>query len=674
MKLNLKKYEMEVKDNINIHGKFINRELSLLSFNERVLYYALNTSVPLNERMNFLSITGSNMDEFISVRFPDVYHNKENEPYKEILKGIKKFKDFQNEVFQTKLKPSLEKKGIHFVKISDLSKKEKSYLYKEYIENIFPLLTPFLITSVNKIPCIPSGEVCIIATILNSGKEETVILPIIKEIDLLYQIENKVVLTEDIILHYMKDTLFINKEITSRGVFRIIRDASIILSHDTEKFIVDRMNETLQKREHSKPIFLEITKDSSEKVESILTSIFRIPTGHIYKNSKVIDYKRFNQKLLPEENSYKSFDPFIYENHENYYSLFEAIRNEDILLQHPYDSYDTVVKFIQHASCDKNVIAIKQTLYRVSSIDSPIVKALCDAARNGKKVTVLIEIKARFDEESNIRLVKRLQDSGATVIFGMEYLKTHCKMCVVVRKEKEKLKIYSHIATGNYNEKTARLYTDLSYFTSKYKIGIDLLHIFNILSGYSNPDEKLQKIFYAPINLRKNLIKCIDREIENVKNGKKAEIFMKINSLSDKMMVKKLYEAADKGVKIYIICRGVCSIVPRKNLYIKSIVGRFLEHSRIYYFKNGNNPEYYISSADLLTRNLDKRIEILLSLKDSNVIKSLKAMIDVYKKDEKNSFEMTEKGKWMHKKGDFSCQDWFMKNSDRLIKKKGEYK
>ena len=247
-------------------------------------------------------------------------------------------------------------------------------------------------------------------------------------------------------------------------------------------------------------------------------------------------------------------------------------------------------------------------------------------------------------------------------------------MCVVVRKEKEKLKIYSHIATGNYNEKTAKLYTDLSYFTSKYKIGIDLLHIFNILSGYSNPDEKLQKIFYAPVNLRKNLIKCIDREIENAKNGKKAEIFMKINSLSDKIMVKKLYEAAEKGVKIYIICRGVCSIVPRKNLYIKSIVGRFLEHSRIYYFKNGNNPEYYISSADLLTRNLDKRIEILLSLKDSNVIKSLKTMIEVYKKDEKNSFEMTEKGKWVHKKGDFSCQDWFMKNSDRLIKKKGEYK
>lgn len=283
---------------------------------------------------------------------------------------------------------------------------------------------------------------------------------------------------------------------------------------------------------------------------------------------------------------------------------------------------------------------------------------------------MLIEIKARFDEENNIRLVSKLKNSGANVILGLEYLKTHCKLCVVIRREGEKLRIYSHVATGNYNEKTARLYTDISYLTSKQKIGMDLLHIFNILSGYSSPDEKLQKIYYAPVTLRKNLIKCIDREISNAKKGKKAEIFMKINSFSDKIMAEKIYEAADKGVHVYIICRGVCSIVPRKNLFIKSIVGRFLEHSRIYYFKNNNSPEYYISSADLLTRNLDKRVETLISLKDSSVVKQLQWIIDVFKADKANSFIIDKEGKWHHDKGDFSCFDWFIKHTDERKKLK----
>ena len=343
-----------------------------------------------------------------------------------------------------------------------------------------------------------------------------------------------------------------------------------------------------------------------------------------------------------------------------------------MLLHHPYDSYDTIVKFLEHAANDKDVVAIKQTLYRVSSIDSPIVNALCTAARNGKKVSVLIEIKARFDEENNIKLIKKLQNSGATVLLGVEMLKTHCKMCIVIRREKDKLKLYSHVATGNYNEKTAKIYTDLSYLTSKQKIGNDLLLIFNILTGYSNPDEKLQKIYYAPVTLRNKLLQCIDNEVKFAKKGKKAEIFMKINSLSDEMMAEAIYKAADAGVKIYIICRGVCSIVPRKNIFIKSIVGRYLEHSRIYYFRNGGDgtPEYFISSADLLTRNLDKRVETLISLKDSNVIEKLKWIIQVYKNDDANSFIMNRDGSWKHDKGSFSCHDWFMENIETRKAKK----
>lgn len=671
MKLNLDTYEMEYKKKVKVQGTFINRELSLIDFDERVLSCALSKTVPLNERFKFLGITGSNLDEAISVRFANAYHDKDNEPYKDILKKIKKFKNHQNDVYKI-LKDELEKRNLKISKISDLNKKEKDKLHDEYYNNIFPLLTPMEISSSNSIPYLPSGELSIIVTIMHGNIEEVVIIPLIKNMEKIYQINNKLIMIEDIVMYFMKDSLFINKEITNKGVFRVIRDSDVILSHDTSRFIVDRMSETLKRRKHSNPIFLEISKDTPERFLNILMSIFKIPNNHYDYDSKILYYQRFMNPILdnPSDN-YPEFSPFNYENNENYYSLFEAISNEDILLQHPYDSYNTVVKFIEHAAYDKDVIAIKQTLYRVSSIDSPIVNALCNASQNGKKVSVLIEIKARFDEENNIKLISKLESAGANVILGSEWLKTHCKMCVVVRRENNKLKIYSHIGTGNYNEKTAKIYTDLSYFTSKQKVGMDLLHIFNILSGYSNPDEKLQKIYYSPVTLRKNLIKCIDREIVNAKKGKKAEIFMKINSLSDKIMVSKIYEAADKGVDVYIICRGVCSIVPRKNLYIKSIVGRFLEHSRIYYFKNNNNPEYYISSADLLTRNLDKRVEILLSLKDSNVTSQLSWIIDVYKNDKANSYYIDKDGIWHHEKGNFSCFNWFINysNERKKIKK-----
>jgi polyphosphate kinase len=670
MKLDLEKYEMTVKEKKKIRGKFINRELSLIDFDERVLLCAINKDNPLNERLKFLSITDSNLDEMIGVRFAYTYHNQDTEPYKKILKRIKKFKKAQYETYQI-LKDSLGKNGMKFSKVSDLKKNEKDKLHEVYLNNIFPLLTPISVKR-NDVPVLTSCELCIVVNINSGNSEDIVIIPINKNIDKIYQIGNKIVFIEDIIFSYMSETLLINKDIIDKGVFRIIRDASVILSHDTNRFIVDRMSETIKLREHGAPLFLDVTSDTSEKLIDTLMNLFKIPSGHVHNGSKILYYHRFMQPIMDNKESYKKFTPYIYENSNNFYDMFEAISHEDILLHHPYDSYETVVKFIKHAANDKHVLAIKQTLYRVSSIESPIVEALCTAARNGKKVSVLIEIKARFDEENNIKLISKLQSAGATILLGNEWLKTHCKLCVVIREEKNKLRIYSHVATGNYNEKTSQIYTDLSYFTCKQKIGMDLLHIFNILSGHSNPDEKLQKIYYSPITLRKKLIACIDREISLAKKGKKAEIFMKINSLSDRIMADKIYEAADKGVKVYIICRGVCSIVPRKNLFIKSIVGRFLEHSRIYYFKNGSNHEYYISSADLLTRNLDKRVETLISLKDSEVIKQLEWITDVYKSDQANSFIMTKDGEWVKSKGDFSCHDWFIKHTDDMKKiKKG---
>lgn len=656
MKLNIDSYEMITKD-IDVKGKFINRELSWLDFNARVLNCAL-AKIPLNERLNFLGITTSNLDEFISVRFAYVIKNKNKEPYKDILKQIHRFIKNQVTVYNDLIK-DVKDKGYEVTKVSKLDKKEYHKIRQIFRTSIFPLLTPILVSDFQDIHNISSGDNCIAVEIKQNLDNVFAIIPIPRIIDPIYQIGDKVVYVEDIIREFL-DELFINKEIKEHGVFRFIKDASFCLSHDDSRFVVDRMNDIIQMRKTSKPIFIETESKMSDRLINMITERLGVPKTHVHVEETLVDYRRFSKiKILPDKYSYKPFKPKPYEG-KGRYSIFSVIDEKDILLHHPYDSYDTVVRFINHAAIDPDVVAIKQTLYRVSSIDSPIVNGLCKAAENGKHVSVLVEIKARFDEQNNIHVINKLKSSGCHILLGTEFLKTHCKMCVVIKKDDDTYKIYSHIATGNYNEKTSKIYTDLSYFTSKRKIGFDLLNIFNILSGISTPDSKLQKIAYSPVTLRKTLIKCIDREIENAKRGKKSGIFIKVNSISDPIIVQKLYDAASKGVKVYIICRGICSIVSKKNIYIKSIVGRFLEHSRIYYFYNNNHEEYYISSADLLTRNLDRRIEILLSVTESNVIHKIKDIIRILKKDEANSFVMDEYGVYHRMKGNFNAHEKFI--------------
>ena len=656
MKLNIDSYEMITKD-IDVKGKFINRELSWLDFNARVLNCAL-AKIPLNERLNFLGITTSNLDEFISVRFAYVIKNKNKEPYKDILKQIHRFIKNQVTVYNDLIK-DVKDKGYEITKVSKLDKKEYRKIRQIFRTSIFPLLTPILVSDFQDIHNISSGDNCIAVEIKQNLDNVFAIIPTPRMIDPIYQIGDKVVYVEDIIREFL-DELFINKEIKEHGVFRFIKDASFCLSHVDSRFVVDRMNDIIQMRKTSKPIFIETESKMSDRLINMITERLGVPKTHVHVEETLVDYRRFSKiKILPDKYSYKPFKPKPYEG-KGRYSIFSVIDEKDILLHHPYDSYDTVVRFINHAAIDPDVVAIKQTLYRVSSIGSPIVNGLCKAAENGKHVSVLVEIKARFDEQNNIHVINKLKSSGCHILLGTEFLKTHCKMCVVIKKDEDTYKIYSHIATGNYNEKTSKIYTDLSYFTSKRKIGFDLLNIFNILSGISTPDSKLQKIAYSPVTLRKTLIKCIDREIENAKRGKKSGIFIKVNSISDPIIVQKLYDAASKGVKVYIICRGICSIVSKKNIYIKSIVGRFLEHSRIYYFYNNNHEEYYISSADLLTRNLDRRIEILLSLTDSNVIHKIKDIIRILKKDEANSFVMDEYGVYHRMKGNFNAHEKFI--------------
>lgn len=657
MKLNLDSYEMTHKD-IKFNDKFINRELSWLDFNYRVLDCANNPSIPINERLNFLGITTSNLDEFLSVRFSYAYYNKDKEPYKDILKSIYKFLNNQIKSYNN-LQLDLKKEDISISKVSKLDKKELKKLNNIFNLSIFPLLSPTNIKSNNDIPNMNNGDLCIGCL---SGDNDLIIIPIPKSINYLIKVNKKYLLIEDVVLSLIDDIL-INKNIKHKCVFRLIKDMSFTLDHDNSKFIIDRMNDIILQRQSSKPIFCEFESSVDSNLKDLIIDTFDINKSHIFYSKQIVDYRRFmKNKLLSSNYSYKPFKSHNLKFNDSKYSIFSIIDEKDILLQHPYDSYESVVRFINHAAIDKDVVAIRQTLYRVSSIDGPIINGLCKAAKNGKQVTVLVEIKARFDEKNNIEIIEKLKESGCNVLLGNEYLKTHCKMCLVISKDNDTYKIYSHVATGNYNEKTSMLYTDISYFTSKQKIGNDLLHIFNILSGVSKPDSKLQKISYSPVTLRKTIISNIDKCIKLAKKDKKSEIFIKVNSISDKIIVKKLYEAADSGVNVYIICRGICSIIPRKNLFIKSIVGRFLEHSRIYHFNYDGNKEYYISSADLLTRNLDRRIEILLNISDNKCINKLQEIIKVMKKDEVNSFIMDTKGNFSRGKGNYNCHNEFIEN------------
>jgi len=387
---------------------------------------------------------------------------------------------------------------------------------------------------------------------------------------------------------------------------------------------------------------------------------------HIYKSDNVIDYSPYLSLLKDAKKlHYTPYSPQFPSEIIGDPDMFDAIDGGDIVLHHPYETYEPVIRFLQQAASDRNVISIKQTLYRVSSSDSPIVDALCDAASNGKQVSVILEIKARFDEERNISLIDKLRSSGVQLVYGIENYKIHCKFISVVRREKNKMKIYTHIGTGNYNEKTSKIYTDISYFTSNFKIGHDIITIFNMISGFSEPNTNINKVYFSPFNLRRQLIDSIDKEKRNATKGNRALITLKMNSLCDKGMIDAIYDAADAGVEVVIICRGICSIKPRKNIKVISIVGRFLEHSRIYYFYNGDEPKVYISSADLLTRNLDKRFELMLDVQDENAKNKVLKILSMYFTDTFNSFIMNKDGSFstVISDKDINIHERFMKEA-----------
>lgn len=619
-----------------------NRELSWLQFNERILLEAKDKTNRLFERLKFLSITASNLDEFFMVRVaslkdmvdakftkPDLAGMKPKEQLVEILKETHGFMGRQYSTFNRSLLPLLEKEGLTILTSHEQMNEAQCKFADDYFdETIYPILTPMAVDSARPFPLIRNKSLNI--CVLLKGKDEenyaTVQVPAVvsRIVELPSDNGRTVILLEQIIERNI-DKLFSNHKVICAYPYRITRNADLSIDEDDAADLLEEIQKQLKKRQRGEAIRLEIEDKCDKNIIKFLKRELNVGDESIYKISGPIDLT-FLMKLYGMEGfenlkdeKYIPVQSAMINDDED---IFTQISRNDILLHHPYESFDPVVDFVRQAANDENVLAIKQTLYRVSG-NSPIIASLAKAADNGKQVTVLVELKARFDEENNIQWAKKLEKSGCHVIYGLMGLKTHSKITLVVRKEDEGIKRYVHLGTGNYNDATAKLYTDMGLLTCNEAIGEDATAVFNMISGCSEP-KQWNKLSLAPYWLRDRFLYLIRREAMYAKEGRKAFITAKMNSLCDKEIIAALYEASSAGVEINLIVRGICCLktgIPgiSENIHVRSIVGTFLEHSRIFYFGNGGNEEVYMASADWMPRNLDKRVEILFPVEDERL-------------------------------------------------------
>lgn len=646
--------------------QYINREKGIIDFNGRILELANNSKMPLLEKFSMLSISGSNLDEFLMVRLGAILNeikaessNKEisgllpEEEKEYILKEVKILRDNQDKCFND-LKAELASNNIFVCDYKSLTKAEVQEVNKIFITKLKHRLKPINISVSRAASKLSSQDLNMI--VLLKGEDKQVCTIALDKIDRMIKLKSArgtILIPSEVIVQENLDKFFNNKEIEYCGVFKILRNANNELVHDNNEYIVERMQRTLEERKDNQPIILEVDSTMPSKLIKKLRKMYNISKECVFTQEHVHIASLYKNMKLPDlkYHKYKNKETDITE----YYNIFDYLDDEDLIVHHPYQNYeDTVVKFLEHASEDPSVVMINQTLYRVSSIDSPIVNALCNAAKNGKSVLVVLEIKARFDEKQNIDLINKFQNAGVRVVHGPEEFKTHAKAILIVKETPKGDDFYCHIGTGNYSEKNSKLYTDISYFTKNRKIGRDLDDIFNILSGYSDNFD-LKMLSYSPYNLRPKLYEMIDKEIAK---GEAGYIRIKVNNLSDKEVIDKLYDAADAGNKIEILCRSSCSMIPYKNIRIKSIIGRFLEHSRIYIF---GDRDVFISSADLLSRNLDRRYELFTPVKSGRG----KEVIDIFDtswKDDYNSFEFNaDTLTWDRHEGEFNCHEEFFK-------------
>lgn len=684
-----------------MNEKYTNRELSWLDFNYRILSEARDKNNPLLERCKFLSITSSNLDEFFMIRVASLKDMVNAEYEKEDMSGMtpakqlsaisKKthsFVSMQYSTYNRSIITALKKEKLVIVQSHEaLSDEQKEYADRYFEENIYPILTPMAVDSSRPFPLIRNKSLNIAALLekkedikdkadakrKGKAKEEksknkeknknntddrelefaTVQVPSgiprIIRIPSQNEGETTVILLEEIIERHI-GKLFLNYKVVCAHPYRVMRNADLTIDEDDAEDLLKEIEKQLKKRQWGEAIRLEIEDSADKRLVNILKEELNVDNEDIFMINGPLDLTflmklygidGFNElraeKYTPQQN------PRI--NSEE--SIFDQIKEGDILLNHPYETFDPVVDFVRQASKDDSVLAIKQTLYRVSG-NSPIIASLAEAAENGKQVSVLVELKARFDEENNINWAKKLEKAGCHVIYGLRGLKTHSKITLVVREEEDGIRRYVHLGTGNYNDATARLYTDMGLFTCRQPYGEDATAVFNMLSGYSEP-EVWNKLALAPLWLRDKFEYLIKRETENAKEGKKAFIVAKMNSLCDRETIDLLYEAGQAGVKIDLIIRGICCLRAQveglsENISVRSIVGNFLEHSRVFYFHNDGKEEVYMSSADWMPRNLDKRVEILFPVEDDKLKQQVIHILDVQLKDTLKAHVMNSQG------------------------------
>lgn len=665
------------------YENYYNRELSWLQFNYRILGEAKDKSLPLFERIKFLSITASNLDEFFMIRVAslfDLVHAgvKKKDiagltPEEQLEKIIPETKNMMNAQYSTlnrALLPLMEENGVKLIKkYTDLSEKQAKYVDKYFDKDVYPVLTPMAVDSSRPFPLI-SNKTLNIGALIRDKKKDVIDIATVQVPSVLPRIvelpsesgAREIILLEEIIEKNLS-RLFLNYEIVCAHPYRIMRNADLAIDEDEAADLLKEIEKQIKKRAWGEVIKLEIEADMDKRLLKELKKQLQVSDRVVYSINgpldltflmKVSGMEGFdhlrNKKYIPQ--------PVQGINYEE--NIFEQIKRKDILLHHPYDEFTPVIEFIRQAATDPDVLAIKQTLYRVSG-NSPIVAALAKAAENGKQVTVLVELKARFDEENNIIWAKMLEKAGCHVIYGLVGLKTHSKIALVVRREEEGIKRYVHLGTGNYNDVTAKLYTDMGILTASDAIGEDATAVFNMLSGYSEPPS-WNKLLVAPIWMKDRFVSLINREAENAKMGKEARIVAKMNSLCDPVIIKTLYEASAAGVKIELIVRGICCLKAgikglSENIMVRSIVGNFLEHSRIFYFYNSGFEDVYMGSADWMPRNLDKRVEITFPVEDEDLKREIIEILNIQLAD-------TLKAHFLMPDGSYAKQD--LRGRDKL--------
>ena len=677
--------------------RFFNRELSWLAFNWRVLEESQNPSVPLLERVRFLAISAANLDEFYTVRVAGLLElaasgnqpaaadgRLPSEQLSAISENTRKLLMVQQQIWNS-LKSELEREGICLLSRSGLTNQDRKYLDVVFIEQVFPILTPLAVDPAHPFPFIPNAGFALALRLEGIGNHKTLhaLMPIPEQIDRFIRLpdgehgEKRFIPLEDLLLEKI-NYVFPGYKMIEQCAFRILRDSDLELEEEAED-LVREFEIALKRRRRGDVIHLSLTGGDQGTLPDLIKKELKMVDGDIFVLDGMVGLADLKELVLDScpKLLWPMFSPRVPErvrDHDG--DMFSAIRQKDMLLHHPYETFDMVVRFIRQAANDPAVVAIKQTLYR-TSYDSPIVEALCVAAESGKSVTALVELKARFDEAANIRQSRRLERAGVHVVYGFMDLKTHAKVSTVVRRENDRLATYTHYGTGNYHPITARIYADLSFFTCSDAAGRDATKLINYVSGYAQP-ASLEKLAVAPFNLRSMLMECIQHEMKLAKNKKPAEIWAKMNSLIDPEIIDALYAASSAGVKITLVLRGICGLRPgirglSENIRVKSVVGQFLEHSRIVCFGNGKRlpskkARVFISSADWMERNLNRRVETLVEIENPTIHEQVVSQIMAANlADQAQSWVLKPDGTYVRHQGKtnkkmFNCHRFFLEN------------